>query len=640
MTIVWSGGTLAELPGLSSTPIMNVVSFNGFTGSYAAIYRSQPNVRTVISFLARNIAQLNLHVYERVSDTDRIRLTDHPLARLLKRPNPYTTRHRLFDSLMNDLGIWDNAFWYKIRKGDQMALLRIPPYLVQVKGSAVPTGYVLTIGREKREVAPQDVVHFRGFNPDSATVGLSPLETLRQILAEDFAASGFREQFWKNSARMGGILSRPENAPEWLDEDRQRFKAQWEALYTGAGAAGKTAILEEGMTFTPITMTMDDAQYIQARKLTREEVAAAFHVPPPSVGILENATYSNISEQHKQLYQDTLGPWLDLIEEEVVLQLLPDFEDGRDIYVEFNMQEKLKGSFEEQAQSFSSAVGAPFMTRNEVRARMNLPSIDSPEADNLVTPLNVLVGGQASPRDSAPPPKQLMPGRKAESDSTNLRLRDRHEEKWADVIKKFFERQQRVVEKRYRQEKAKGLKAEAVDDIFDSARWDRELAQDLYPLGMATATVFGDMVSKDFGETFDPALIEAWMLDNATIAAQKINSTTRDQLVAALAEEDKDEALKNLFIIAATSRALQIARSKVTTSANFGAGTAAEHAGVKTKTWKVNSGNPRSAHSSLSGVTIEMGMRFSNGMKWPGDYVGGADDLANCRCSIVFRREE
>src|SRR5699024_7441919 len=155
------------------------------------------------------------------------------------------------------------------------------------------------------------------------------------------------------------------------------------------------------MTYKEAGLDPRAAQYIEARKLTREEVASAYYIPPPLVGILDHATFSNIREQHKQLYQDTLGPWLTQIDEALENQLLPEFtEDG--LYLEFNLEAKMRGSLEEQAAAASTAAGAPCITVTELRGRNNLPAIEA--GDKLVTPLSVTVGGHATPRDSAPDP--------------------------------------------------------------------------------------------------------------------------------------------------------------------------------------------------------------------------------------------
>jgi hypothetical protein len=191
------------------------------------------------------------------------------------------------------------------------------------------------------------------------------------------------------------------------------------------------------------------SEFTEARKLTREEVAAAYHIPAPMVGILDHATFSNIREQHKELYADCLGPWTVMVEEELDRQLLPECDDTEGIYNEFNIAEKLKGSFEEQANAIRILVGRPIMTANEGRARLNLPSVkDDPTADQLALPLNTGAGPSALPAAAgAPQPDVAL----------------------AQVLTQTFARQQARREK-------------DPDEPFDLTRWDKELAADLLPV--------------------------------------------------------------------------------------------------------------------------------------------------------------
>ncbi|MFH0902314.1 MAG: phage portal protein [Pseudomonadota bacterium] len=404
MAVVQSINGLVDLqPNWTATASYGALRmYDQYNYDYATLYRTQSNVRSCVDFLARNIAQLGLHVFRRVSETDRQRLRDHPLAVLIGQPNGWTTRYRLINSLISDLGIYDNAYWWKLKSSTgRLVLVRVPPTAVDAYGDLVPTGYLLNFSAGQKLVQPAEIVHFRGYNPINGTVGLSPLETLRRILAEEFAAGDYREYFWKNAARQNGIIERPREAPEWSDTARERFKSEFEALYSGGPNSGRTAILEEGMIWKQMSFSAQESEYLAGRKLTREECARAYHIPLPMIGILDNANFSNMQEAHKQLYQDCLGPWLAMTEDEISLQLLPDLGDTDGVYVEFNIQEKLQGSFQEQVTAFQSAVGRPYMTADEARARLNMPSLGG-DAARLVTPLNVLVGGQASPRDSAP----------------------------------------------------------------------------------------------------------------------------------------------------------------------------------------------------------------------------------------------
>ena len=254
MAIVQSLGQLAtmQLGWSPAATYGSLTLYNQRSYDYATLYRTQPNVRTCVDFLARNIAQLGLHVYRRVSDTDRARLTDHGLALTIAQPLPRefkVTRYRLIEAMVSDLGIYFNAFWLKVRPSSgRIGLLRVPPQYVSVSGGLVPTGYEISLGGQTVKVAPEGIVHIRGYNPENPIWGLSPMETLRRILAEEFAMGEYREHFWQNAARQSGVILLPADAPEWSEAARARFKAEFEACIPG-GNSGKTAILEEGMTW-------------------------------------------------------------------------------------------------------------------------------------------------------------------------------------------------------------------------------------------------------------------------------------------------------------------------------------------------------------------------------------------------------
>jgi HK97 family phage portal protein len=418
-----------------------------FTADYGAIWKSQGAVRTVVDFLGRNIASLGLHQFRRVSDTDRERITDSGLIQLLNKPNPGTTRYRLLDALVRDYGIYDRAYWLKMNGKGGRYLLRLPPSMVTPKGESWlwPEAFEFVGSKGKQTFPADQVVHFRGYSPDGDLGGQPPIEALRRVLAEEYEAGRMRENTLRNGARVSGYLERPVGAPAWSEQAADRFTKSWRAQYAGHGPqAGGTPVLEDGMKFVAASQTAEQLQYVEARKLTREEVAAAFFIPPTMVGVMDSATFSNIKEQHKHLYQDTLGPWLSMIVEELALQLIPDFPEVADTYLEFNMAEKLRGSFEEQAAQIQTSVGGPWMTRNEARALSNLPAIDG--GDELIIPLNVIEGGQASPNDSAPDTGQLAgPARPGKSGPAVLTKADEPDDEQRDamvaVYDAFFKRQ-------------------------------------------------------------------------------------------------------------------------------------------------------------------------------------------------------
>jgi HK97 family phage portal protein len=607
-----------------------------FTADYGAIWKSQGAVRTVVDFLGRNIASLGLHQFRRVSDTDRERITDSGLIQLLNKPNPGTTRYRLLDALVRDYGIYDRAYWLKMNGKGGRYLLRLPPSMVTPKGESWlwPEAFEFVGSKGKQTFPADQVVHFRGYSPDGDLGGQPPIEALRRVLAEEYEAGRMRENTLRNGARVSGYLERPVGAPAWSEQAADRFTKSWRAQYAGHGPqAGGTPVLEDGMNFVAASQTAEQLQYVEARKLTREEVAAAFFIPPTMVGVMDSATFSNIKEQHKHLYQDTLGPWLSMIVEELALQLIPDFPEVADTYLEFNMAEKLRGSFEEQAAQIQTSVGGPWMTRNEARALSNLPAIDG--GDELIIPLNVIEGGQASPNDSAPDTGQLAgPARPGKSGPAVLTKADEPDDEQRDamvaVYDAFFKRQKDSV-----------LSAiGAGGSWWDGARWDEELTADLFEVVADMSAALGADVAKSFGldpDAYDVDGTLAFLQSFSQLRAEWVNETTRSQLEDALADESEDApGPARVFETAEAQRAPAAGKATLSALGSFVAVEAARKllAGKATKTWRTRSGNPRKSHARMDGETVDLDKKFSNGLNWPGDPAKGADEVAGCECTV------
>ena len=470
--------------------------------TYQQIWLAQPQLRTVVAFLARNVAQLGVDVFRRESETDRVKLRDHPVARLLERPFPESklTKYRLLSGVMHDLCIYDNAFLLKVDLSGQLALWPISPTHIRPQGSewAGADSYEIRGDKGKRTIDASQIIHFHGYNPADMRQGSSSIETLRQILAEEHAATMYREQLWRNGARVAGYLQRPKDAPRWQPDARSRFAADWRAQYTGDGPqSGGTPVLEDGMTFSPSGVSPKDAQYVESRRLTREEVAVAYHVSPAMVGMAEAMNFSSMRELHQMLYQDTLAPYLTQIAQDLENQLLEDVDpsasDGSS-YIEFNLSEKLRGSFEDQSRSLQSAVGAPWMTRNEARGILNLSDIDG--GDELIVPLNVIEGGLAAPNDTAPDNP---------SDQGNPKARQ--------LLQSHYRRQCNAVLSRV---------GAGNDDAFQRWRWDSELAADLR----------------------DGGYCDEW---RATEWAAHINARTAERLAPALASSNPKGAVRRVF---------------------------------------------------------------------------------------------
>jgi len=610
------------------------------------LYRTQPHLRIVLSFVARNVAHLGLPVFERVAEDDRRRLTDDPLAMLLRRPNATMTRYELIESLVSDLGLYDMAYWFVYESADAPSgwvIQPIPPsWVVEQRGGTffdAKTYVVQNPDGTRTSIAAEDLIVFHGWNPGRPKHGASPVETLKQILAEQVQAWSYRQQVWQRGGRVGAYITRPAGV-QWSDSARERFTQAWKERWTGmdGAKAGGTPILEDGMTLGRLGFSAREDEWAEVSKVALSTVAAVYHVNPVMVGILDNANFSNTKEFRKMLYSETLGPLLAMIEGRLNAFLVPRVAKAAGAYVEFNIEEKLQGDFEEQAVILSTSAGAPWMTRNEVRALRNLPAIDG--GDTLVVPLNVLTGGQASPHDSGEQNRDAgvatfeKLGRKAMSPRAVKSKPTANEvEKAREVLAAHFARQGADVRSRLGADR---------DDWWDGARWDRELTDDLLALSLTVTVEVARRQLERLGEdpdAYDSDRTLKWLAVVAADNASSINAATRIQVEEALQGEDVAEAVAGVFEVAESSRAEQAAATVTTTLAAFATvESAGQVAGPRTvtKTWVVTSSNPRASHAAMNGESVGIDDVFSNGAKWPGD--SGAldvDEIAGCTCEVV-----
>lgn len=619
--------------------------------SVEELFRKQPHLRTVVDFLARNIAQLGVHAFQRVSETDRKRLRDDPIAQLFSRPNSHDTTYDLIYALIGDLSLYGEEFWLVTQDPDAPSGWSIetmsPGWVIARGGSSLFGLDWVRFQNPKSGVQSQilmkDLIWFKGWNPAEPRHASSPVEALRDILAEQIDARIFRSQIWRRGGRFGGFLTRPAGAT-WNADTREKFKRAWQSKYSDADGsqAGGTPILEDGMEYKTNRFSAREEDWVEGTKLSLAQVASVYQVNPTMVGLLDNANFSNVEAFRKMLYSDTLGPLLSMLQDRLNAFLVPKITATPGVYLEFNVAEKLKGSFEEQANSLSTSTGAPWMTRNEARARMNLPAL--PGGDELVTPLNVLIGGQASSRDSGTQNQnaRVTAALKAAGIEPSVEMKvvadksfrlksgapDAYVAKAQEVLAAFFKRQRSVVLSR--------LGSKAADDWWDGERWDSELSDDLYALSVTTATALGkkQAVAMGFDEgDYDEARTLKFLRAVADSRASWINTATKDRIESALGESEPDVGA--VFDEAEETRSGSGGTALMAAVAGFALVEAATQlVGDKAgKTWETGA-NARPEHAAMDGETVGLGEAFSNGAQWPGDPVLGAEGVANCNCGV------
>jgi HK97 family phage portal protein len=389
--VILSGGVLTKSPDAvvwRGTPATWNLQLSGFWSSYSGIYRKQLWVAVVVNKRARGTARLPLKTYVRGADDERQDARDHPYAALLRKPNPRLDSFGLWLWTSSTFDIYGEALWLKVRDrgGRPVELHPMHPTCVQ---SEMRDGRIVyeinTPTVTIHNIDESDMVHFKTYNPDDPCRGMSPLEPLRSTLENEDAARRATSGFWLRGARPGTALVHPGNLSQPAQD---RLKLQFDSIAAGADKTGSTVVFEEGMKPEKLDLTAEEAQYIETRKLNREEVCGAYDVPPPVVHILDHATFSNITEQMRSMYRDTMAPHLKGFESTLESQLRgsvrqgatePDF--GDDVYSEFLLDEVLRGDFEVRMTAYQASVNSAISTPNEIRKLENRPPL--PGGDQL-----------------------------------------------------------------------------------------------------------------------------------------------------------------------------------------------------------------------------------------------------------------
>ena len=392
------------------------------------------------------------------------------------------------------------------------------------------------------------------------------------------------------------------------------------------------------------TKRLYDQVKVDAFRDNFESVAAAYGINPSLVWHSDTQTYASSKDNARALYAECLGPVLQMFQQRINSFLLPMVGADPATYVEFDLTEKLKGSFEERASILQASVGGPWLTRNEARADNNLPPIEG--GDELIVPLNVVEGGQASPQDThmgasgsgrtSVKDMVVETAQKAKKTQVTVSPTDEEADAVGEALKKFFARQRKSILPK--------IGAKAVS-WWDVRRWDKELADDLEPIIADIVAAHGEIMANALGSTFTAAAVVNYIRKVAESRAKQINSRTLAKLQAAVEaaldseeETSPQEAAEHEFDVREGFEAALLG----TAVSKWASGWATEEAtrqgeeqGVKRTVYKEWQTGPkaRASHAAMDGETVLIYEKFSNGADWPGDDSLDPDESCGCNCT-------
>ena len=337
-------------------------------------------VYSCVRILSEAIASLPVHVYKYNNSGGKEKALDHPLYFLLHdEPNPEMTSFAFRETLMTHLLLWGNAYAQIIRngKGDVIGLYPLMPDRMTVDRDEKGHLYyqyqmsqddAQTMKGQTVILQPKDVLHIPGLGFDGL-VGYSPSAMAKNAIGLAIAAEEYGSKFYANGAAPSGVLEHPGTL-----KDPAKVRDSWNSAFGGSSNSHKVAVLEEGLKYTPISISPNEAQFLETRKFQINEIARIFRVPPHMVGDLEKSSFSNIEQQSLEFVKYTLDPWVSRWEQNMMRSLFSADEKAT-YFIKFNVDGLLRGDYQSRMNGYAIGRQNGWMSANDIRELENLDRI-------------------------------------------------------------------------------------------------------------------------------------------------------------------------------------------------------------------------------------------------------------------------
>ena len=330
-------------------------------------------VYAAISAISESLASLPLNLYQR-TDEGRQKARQHPLYKLLHdAPNDRQTALEFREMMQRHVLLRGNAYAEVIwdANGQPKALEPLhPDHVTILRNDAGSLIYQVTDWKGKvRRLLSSEMLHLR-YHTDDGIIGVSPIQKARETIGLALAERNHGGKMFEHGTKLSGVIEMPAGSTK---EQAGTVRDAWTEGYSSVNNHGKTAVLPQGATFKTVSMTLEDAEWIEARRLSVEEVARLFRVPPVLIGDLREANYSNAVELGRYFVTHTLKRHLVMWEQAISRTLINDTET---YFAEHNVEGLLRGDSLTRAQFYNYAIRDRWMKASEVRELENLKRIE------------------------------------------------------------------------------------------------------------------------------------------------------------------------------------------------------------------------------------------------------------------------
>ena len=388
-------------------------SFGGSSAGKSVTPRNAIQVSVVyacVRVIAETIASLPFGVFQDTKEGS-VKALEHPLYRIIHdEPNSEMTSFIWREAMLTHLLLWGNSYSQIIRSG-RGKIIGLYPLLPDH----------MEVDRDEKSGQPDlHLLHDQGRNGATQTggcaahpglgfdgiMGYSPIAIEKNAIGLGIAAEEYGSKFFSNGATPSGILTHPNTV-----KNPKALREAWMEAYGGSSNSNRVAILEEGMTFTRISMPNNEAQFLETRKFQVSEICRIYRVPPHMIGDLDRATFSNIENQSISFAVHTIRPWLVRIEQAMNRALFPEKEKGV-FYVRFNMDGLMRGDYKSRMEGYAIGRQNGWLNANDIRALENMNPIPEEQGGNVylvngnMIPIHVAAQAKAAPETQTYEQKQ------------------------------------------------------------------------------------------------------------------------------------------------------------------------------------------------------------------------------------------
>jgi len=634
------------------------------TADWIELYNKSPRMNPIHQ-IASDVATSVYGIYK-VGDTKKIKLVGNDVEKILKKPNPNQTitGYVLFYITMAYLLLpAGEAFWLKERNGlgKVTELWPVPPnWINEIPSISKPYFTIHPLGNMNSSpihVLPDDMVYFK--KPDVTNPylrGIGRAEGIGDEIETDEYMAKYAKRYFFNDAIPNMVIQMP-GADETVVD---RTEEKWNQKYGGYNNKHKTAFVNWDMKAQILKETYTEMDFIESRKYLRDLSNQHFCIPPELFGILENSNRSTIDAAYYLYTKNVLRKELKFIDDTLNVQLVPEF--AKDEYLEHDNVVPEDEEFKLKKASEGLKNGG--ITVDEWRRANGWEELPDGKGKILYTPLNMI----PTPLDESAivvnmePQQQELPNTGPPEKAVKKKLTPEHknqmwyvfdkaavknERSFETTVKRFFQGQQYRVNAAL-EKGAKAIMKQNEDELLD---WDEEdalFAAALSALWLASMKEGFEVANETYGlglswDVFNPrfkTFVEKYGLNQA----KDINETTRDKLRKTLSEGiEAGESIPKLrdrvsqvFTEAKTSRARKIAITETHNTVGYGTFETYKGANLQKKEWLTTiDGREREWHAAINGEVVDIDKPFSNGLMFPGDASGPAEEVVNCRCVLL-----